>query len=234
MLRFLYLNAFIGLNTVIFCIWAIVLSIFDNTGRLIHIYAAVPWAKTILWVCGVRLDVQGTENVDSNLPAVYVSNHQSAFDIFTILAGVPVPFKFLLKKELMRIPFLGWAMKRARYISIDRGNHRKALKSMREASDRIRNGASILVFAEGTRSEDGNIKSFKKGGFHLAVEAESNVVPIAINGSRNILLKGSFKIGKGVIKMNIGAPISAKGYSRKTMEPLIETTRDTVINLMNQ
>lgn len=233
MLRFLYLNAFIGLNTVMFCIWAIFLSIFDNTGRLIHIYAATPWAKTILWACGVRLDVQGIENVDSNLPAVYVSNHQSAFDIFTLLAGVPVPFKFLLKKELMRIPFLGWAMKRARYIAIDRGNHRKALKSMREASDRIRNGASILVFAEGTRSEDGNIKPFKKGGFHLAVEAESNVVPIAINGSRNILLKGSFRIGKGVIKMNIGAPISAKGYSRKTMEPLIEKTRDTVINLMN-
>ena len=124
-------------------------------------------------------------------------------------------------------------MKRARYISIDRGNREKALKSMREASERIRNGASILIFPEGTRSEDGNIKSFKKGGFHLAVQAESNVVPIAISGSRKILQKGSFKIGKGVIRMNIGAPISARGYSRKTIGALIETTRDTVINLIN-
>lgn len=232
MIRFLFLNAFIGLITIIFCIWALLISLFDNTGQKVHLYAAVPWAKTILWACGVRLDIQGAENIDPDSPAVYASNHQSAFDIFTLFAGLPVPFKFILKKELMKIPLFGWAMKRARYISIDRGDPRKAIASMKEASDRIKNGASILIFPEGTRSEDGKILPFKKGGFHLAVQAESSIVPVAITGSRDILSKGSFRIGKGVIRMNIGKPISTRGYNRKNMEPLIKTTRDTVIELM--
>jgi 1-acyl-sn-glycerol-3-phosphate acyltransferase len=233
MFRFLYLNAFIGLNTIVFCLWAIFLAVFDNTGRLIHRYSAVPWAKTILWACGVKLEVSGIENLDPNSPAIYVSNHQSAFDIYTLLAGLPVTFKFLLKKELMRLPFLGWAMKRARYISIDRGNRRKALESMQEAADRVRKGASILIFPEGTRSDDGHIKPFKKGGFHLALQAESNIVPVSISGSRDILLKGSFKIRKGVIRMKIGRPISTGGYSRKNIDDLIKTVRDTVIDMTN-
>jgi 1-acyl-sn-glycerol-3-phosphate acyltransferase len=121
MLRFFLLNAFIAIHSIIFCVWAIILSFFDKRGRLSHFYSAVPWAKTILWVCGARVKVKGQENVNRHEPRIYLSNHQSYFDIFTLLAHLPADFKFILKQELMRIPLFGFAMKRARYIAIDRG-----------------------------------------------------------------------------------------------------------------
>jgi 1-acyl-sn-glycerol-3-phosphate acyltransferase len=202
------------------CLWGLLLAIFDRNGRLIHLKVAVPWAKIILWVCGVKLKVKGLENVDSNSPRIYLSNHQSYFDIFTLLAGLPVDFKFLLKQELMKIPFLGSAMRRARYISIDRRDHRKALKSMNEAAMKIKNGASVLIFPEGTRSED------------LALKSGCDIVPVSIIGSRDIVPKGSLRVNKGTIIMIIGRSIPVANNSKKDMDGLMERTRKAIIRQM--
>ncbi|NIT61887.1 MAG: 1-acylglycerol-3-phosphate O-acyltransferase, partial [Aliifodinibius sp.] len=191
------------------------LSMLDKRGNLAHLYAAVPWAKIVLWVCGARVKVKGQENVDRYEPRIYLSNHQSYFDIFTLLAHLPADFKFILKQELMRIPLFGFAMKRARYIAIDREEPRKAVKSINEAASKINEGASMLIFPEGTRSEDGKLQPFKTGGFRLALKAGCDVVPVAITNSRNIVPKGSLKINRGTIAMNIGKPISVKGYAKK-------------------
>jgi 1-acyl-sn-glycerol-3-phosphate acyltransferase len=232
MLRFFFLNAFIAIHTIIFSVWALILSIFDKRGRLTHFYAAVPWAKVILWVCGARVKVKGRENVDRYEPRIYLSNHQSYFDIFTLLAHLPADFKFLLKQELMRIPLFGFAMKRAGYIAIDREEPRKAVKSINEAVSKINEGASMLVFPEGTRSEDGKLQPFKTGGFRLALKAGCDVVPVAITNSRNIVPKGSLKINKGTIAMNIGTPISVKGYSKKDMDKLMAQVREAILSQM--
>jgi 1-acyl-sn-glycerol-3-phosphate acyltransferase len=234
MIRFLCLNLLIAIISIFFSLLSIVLCLFDRNGRMIHRCCAVPWAKTILSLCGVKLVVKGLEDVRNDLPRVYMANHQSYFDIFTILAGLPVDFKFILKKELMRIPILGMAMKRAGYISIDRGDGRKAILSVNRAADQIRNGASVLIFPEGTRSRDGVVGEFKKGGFHLALKSGCDIVPVAIVKSRDIVPKGSLKINKGTIYLNIGRPIPLKDLSKRDLNPLMEKVRDEVIGMMKQ
>ena len=234
MLRFLCLNAFIGLHTVIFCIWGILISFLDGKGIIIHRYSARPWAKMILWVCGVELVIKGLENIKRDSPQIFMSNHQSFFDIFTLLAGLPVDFKFILKKELMKIPLFGTAMKRAQYISIDRGDPRMAILSMNEAAEKIKNGAYVLIFPEGTRSVEGNVQDFKKGGFHLALKSGCDIIPLAVIGSSDIAPKGSLRIKRGTIILNIGKAIKAKEYSKSEMDQLIMHTRESIISLMRR
>jgi 1-acyl-sn-glycerol-3-phosphate acyltransferase len=178
--------------------------------------------------------VKGQENVDRHEPRIYLSNHQSYFDIFTLLAHLPVDFKFILKQELMRIPLFGIAMKRARYIAIDRGEPRKAVKSINDAVNKMEEGSSMLIFPEGTRSEDGKLQPFKTGGFRLALKAGCDVVPVVITNSRNIVPKGSLKINKGNIVMNIGTPISVKDYSKKDMDRLMARVREAMLSQMEE
>ncbi|HJX34706.1 MAG TPA: lysophospholipid acyltransferase family protein [Desulfatiglandales bacterium] len=191
----------------------------------------MPWAKIYLKVCGVKVEVKGAEYVNRDLPCIYMSNHQSYFDIFALLAGLPADFKFLMKKELMKIPLLGTAMRRVGYLSVDRGDTKNAIISMNAAAEKIRKGASILVFPEGTRSKDGHVQAFKKGGFHMAFKAGCDIIPIAILNSRDIVPKGSLRIKKGTIKINIGRPIPVKDYS-EDMNKLIKRTREAVISQM--
>jgi 1-acyl-sn-glycerol-3-phosphate acyltransferase len=234
MIRFLFLNIFIVIHSIIMCLYGIILSFFNKDDNIIHRGCAVPWAKIYLKVCGVKVEVKGAENVNRDLPCIYMSNHQSYFDIFTLLVGLPADFKFIMKKSLMMIPLLGTTMRRAGYLSVDRGDTKKAIISMDAAAEKIRNGASILVFPEGTRSKDGHIKGFKKGGFHTAFKAGCDIVPIAIRNSRDIVPKGSLRIKKGTIKMTIGRPIPVKDYSKENFHDLITRTRETLISQMTE
>jgi 1-acyl-sn-glycerol-3-phosphate acyltransferase len=235
MLRFLILNALVFALSVFFSLYGVVLGPFDRVGgRLVHRLVAVPWARMILRVCGVKVVVKGLENVEADVPRIYLSNHQSYFDIFALLACLPVSFKFVLKQELMKIPFLGSAMRNAGYIAIDREDPRKAIKSMNAAAERIKNGASVLIFPEGTRSADGQLLPFKPGGFHLALKSKCDVVPMAIVNSRSIVPKGSLTINKGTFAMNIGKPIPTKGYSKKDMAHLMDRVREEMMGMMSR
>ena len=205
---------------------------FDPNGRRVHFYAARPWARVVLRVCGVGVTVGGLENVDIDVPCIYMVNHQSAFDIFTLLAFLPVDFKFILKQELMKIPLFGWAMKRAGYIAIDRGDPRKAIKSMNMAAEKIKQGASVLIFPEGTRSKDGHLQVFKKGGFHLAVKSGCDIVPIVILNSRNIVRKGSMRISGGDIRMEICDPIPLNEYGKRQVDQLMGRVREEMLEEM--
>ncbi|MBN1625151.1 MAG: 1-acyl-sn-glycerol-3-phosphate acyltransferase [Deltaproteobacteria bacterium] len=234
MIRFIFINIFIAVHTIIISLCSFIISFFDKDGTLIHRKCAVPWAKTILFICGVKLEVKGVENIREDTPCIYMSNHQSYFDIFALLAGLPVNFKFIMKKELMRIPLLGTAMKRAGYISLDREDSRKAIVSVNMAADRIRNGTSVLIFPEGTRSRDGVVGEFKKGGFHLAMKSGCDIVPVAIVKSRDIVPKGSLKVNKGIIYFNIGKPIPVTEYSKRDMPLLMEKVRESVLAMMKE
>ena len=232
MVRFIFLNAFLAIYSILFCLWGIVISVGDPKGRRVHAYCAVPWAKSVLWVCGVKVRVQGLQNLEANVPRIYMVNHQSYFDIFALLANLPVQFKFVLKEELMRIPFLGPAMRKAKYVGIAREDPRKAVKSMNEAADRFREGSSILIFPEGTRSPDGQLQSFKPGGFHLALKVKGDIVPVSIVGTHRIVPKGSLRIQKGKSVMVIGKPILVQKYSKKTMDLLMEQVHGAMFQQM--
>jgi len=175
---------------------------------------------------------KGFENLDKDRPYIYIVNHQGYFDIFALLAGLRVDYKFILKKELMSVPILGYMMGKLNYISIDRFDIRKAVKSMDGAVDMVRSGTSILMFPEGTRTEDGNVKEFKKGAFQVALKSGCALVPIAISGSMDIVPKGSLHVNRGTIRLNIGSPIPVKGYTKKDITDLIAISRDTIINMM--
>ena len=228
MLKYIILNAFIGLFSVLMCIWALVIPILGGSGRTVHFRCAVPWAKVILRVCGIRVTVRGRENVNPESPRIYMCNHQSFFDIWTLLAFLPVDFKFILKQELMKIPLLGLAMTRAGYIGIERKDPRKAVKSIALAAKRIKDGASVLIFPEGTRSVDGRLQSFKRGGFNLAFKSGCDIVPVVINGSHRIAAKGSLRINKGSYSLHIGEPISLSGYGKRDTQRLMDNVHQTM------
>ncbi|MEW6669076.1 MAG: lysophospholipid acyltransferase family protein [Thermodesulfobacteriota bacterium] len=235
MIRFLLLNSIIAGASILYSLLGILLSLFDRTGgERIHRLVAEPWARLILRVCGVKVVVRNLENLDPTIPRLYLSNHQSYFDIFVLLAHLPVHFKFVMKEELMRVPLLGPAMRGAGYIGIDRDDPRKAIRGMNEAAEKIRMGASILVFPEGTRSVDGELQDFKSGGFHLALKAGCDAVPLAILRTRFIVPKGSLSIQSGTCSLHIGKPIPTRGVTRKNMPELMARVREAMIELMKQ
>ena len=234
MIRFFLLKAFMASHTIVLCLWCLVLSFVYRDEKKVHFYGAVPWAKTILWVCGVKVRASGLQNVEPGVPRIYMTNHQSFFDIFALLAYIPIDFKFIMKQELMRVPVFGSAMRRAGYIGIEREDPRKAVKSMKEAAQKIRGGVSVVMFPEGTRSVDGRLLPFKRGGFNLALKSGCDIVPVAISESYRIVPKGSLKIRKGSFGIHIGEPISLKGYSRKNINQLMDRVKEAMEGLMEK
>ena len=234
MIRFVCLNAFIAIHTVIFCLLAILLSLFDKSGKLNRFYVHIPWSRAILRVCGIKVRVKGKKNVRDDVPTVFMCNHQSYFDIFALLGYLPADFKFIMKEELMKIPLLGLAMKRAGHIGIKRENAREAIRSMDKVAERIRSGTSVVVFPEGTRSMDGRLQPLKKGGFHMALKSGCDIVPVAISNSCRIVTKGSLKINKGSFDIHFGKPISIKDYGRNNMAELMERVREAILNQMEE
>jgi 1-acyl-sn-glycerol-3-phosphate acyltransferase len=155
-------------------------------------------------------------------------NHQSNFDIPVLLGHLTVQFRWLAKMELFKIPIFGHAMRKAGYISIDRKNRESAFKSLAVAAEKIKNGVSVLIFPEGTRSRDGKIQAFKKGGFVMAIDSGVPIVPVTISGTREIMTKGQFRVNSGQIRISIQQPIDTTIYSRDTKEALMERVRRVI------
>lgn len=176
------------------------------------------WARVILAAAGVRVDVGGEENVSKCPSCVLISNHQSGFDILALLLSVPASTRFVAKESLFRVPFLGWSMTAAGFIPIDRTNRTRALRSLRKAAESVREGRPVILFAEGTRSRDGRLAPFKRGAFHLAVEAGVPVIPVAISGSWRILPPRSSRLRSGTIRVRFTAPLPAESAGDDTSD----------------
>jgi 1-acyl-sn-glycerol-3-phosphate acyltransferase len=187
------------------------------------------WGNINLWAAGVKVHVSGMENIKPNESYIYAANHQSWFDIFAMLGKLPVQFRWLAKIELFRIPVLGRAMKASGYIAIDRGNRRRAFESLNVAAQRIQEGTSIVIFPEGTRSLDGVLQDFKKGGFVLAIQSQQPIVPVSIRGTFAILPKrGSWLLQPGRVAMTIGRPIPTRGLTMQDRDTLIHQVREAI------
>lgn len=187
------------------------------------------WANLNLWAAGVKVEVRGLENINPQSSYVYAANHQGLFDIFAVLGRLPVQFRWLAKEELFRFPFLGRAMTAIGYIPIDRTDRRKAFESLNQAALKVRNGTSVVIFPEGTRSLDGVLQEFKRGGFVLAIKSQQPMVPISISGSHRVLPKhGEWSVEPGKILMTVGKPIPTAGCSAKGKEDLMITVREAI------
>ncbi len=227
MIRTAFIILYVITATAVFGIIAIIISFFSRTGNPVHIIAGI-WAKSILIVSGIHVNVKGLSNIDPAKSYIYMSNHQSNFDIPILLGCLPVQFRWLAKAELFKIPIFGRAMRGAGYVGIDRFNRESAFESIEEAAGKMKSGVSIMIFPEGTRSRDGNIRPFKKGGFIMAVDSGASVVPIVIHGTRPIMAKNSLRINPGDVTMEIGKPIKTTGYTRETKDDLIKYVRSVI------
>jgi len=190
---------------------------FQKNGEITHAMAR-GWSKFILWLYGIRVHMKGAENIQPGRNYVYAANHASMFDIPTVIGTIPDQIRLVLKKELTRIPFWGWALKYGGYISIDRSNPIAAQKSLEAAAEKIRKGTSVLLFVEGTRTRDGKLQPFKRGAFALAAQSGIPILPVTINNSYKILPKGSLKVRPQDIELVIDKEIPTKGIDGKEAE----------------
>ncbi len=184
------------------------------------VWVARNWIHWIFVTCGVRVEVSGLEHVAATKTAVYVANHQSVLDIGAIVETLPVSWRFVAKRELIWVPFFGWALGLSDQVLIDRSNRRRSVQSLRRAAERIRGGINVIIFPEGTRSPDGTLQPFKSGGFHLALDAQVPVIPVTVSGSRQLTPKRSLQVRSGTIKVVYGAPIPTAGLSARDREVL--------------
>src|SRR4030067_1409874 len=200
----------IGLSlTVVVFILVSLIFMFDRSGSVVH-SIGVLWCRIILALSGVRVRVEGTENIPKGGPVIFLSNHQGAFDIPALQGYIPVQFRWVAKKSLFRIPSIGGTMSLAGYIGIDRENAAEAMRNIEEASGKIRGGTSVLVFPEGTRSDTGALLPFKRGAFVLVSKSAVPVVPVAIQGTRDIMKRGRYTIRPSDVRISFGAPLEAQ------------------------
>jgi 1-acyl-sn-glycerol-3-phosphate acyltransferase len=194
-------------------------------------WARAFWSPGLFWCCGARVEVEGLENVDFTQPHVFVVNHQSMIDIPALFVALPVNLHFIAKKELLSVPFLGWYMRAAGMIPVDRRNGPEAIETLKRSAARVAGGASVLAFAEGTRSRTGVVSSFKKGAFMLALEAQVPVVPVAIEGARKALPPDGFAVRPEPIRVRIGEPISTVGLGAGDRDALMKRAHAEVVDM---
>lgn len=199
-------------------------------GDLYLAYARI-WSGWILGSLGIPLAVVGRERLAPGTTYVLMSNHQSVFDIFALFRGVDHPLRMVAKRVLFWIPILGWSMWMCGFIPIDRSNRESAIRSLDRAARRIRSGVSVLVFPEGTRSRDGTLQPFKKGGFMLALKAGVPVVPVVVLGTDAIMEKGSLRVGRAEVEVRIGQPIVVRGRGPESRDRLMAEVRRAMIDL---
>ncbi|HKC55709.1 MAG TPA: lysophospholipid acyltransferase family protein [Vicinamibacterales bacterium] len=206
-----YLIPAITVYTVVLGTLSIGSSVFERSGRFAH-WCARTWSRLILVTTGVRVEVSGLERLDRERAYVFVANHQSIYDIPIVFWSLPYQIRIIAKASLGRFPFLGWHLSRTGHILVDRRHPNRAAIFGR-ASRLMREGLSLIVFPEGTRSRDGRVAPFKGGSFYLALEAGLPVVPIAIVGSRHVMLKGRLATSPGRVKLIVHEPIDTTGLS---------------------
>lgn len=197
--------------------------------------AARSWATVILRAAGVKVRLHAVEHLLKDSPQIIISNHQSWFDVFALAAHLPVRYRFVAKRELEGVPLFGWAWKRCGHVSVDRGNRQAAIESLDQAWREVHEDKlTMVIFPEGTRSADGELKRFKKGAFVLALQARVPVVPAAICGSREIMPKGGHHIGKGTILIRFGPPIPTEGLSVKDRDSLMKEAWSALHGLLEK
>lgn len=202
--------------------------------RTLSRVVAGTWARLNARMTPIRVLVSGAENVDPATSYVVVSNHQSHYDVLVLYGWLGIDFRWVMKMELRKIPGLGVGCERLGHIFIDRSNRQAAVASIKEAMERITGGTSVLFFPEGTRSDDGRLKNFKRGAFRFAVDAGLPILPVTVSGTRNVLPARSFDLFPGSARLVIHPPIATKGLGSDGIADLADTTRTVIASALEQ
>jgi 1-acyl-sn-glycerol-3-phosphate acyltransferase len=221
-----YLIPLISIYTIALGSISILTSLVDRRGHFAHRCARL-WSRLILVTTGVQVAVEGLDRVPPGQTYVFVSNHQSIYDIPIIFDSLPFQLRIIAKASLGRIPFLGWHLMRTGHVLVDRANPRPSaiLKRWRGL---VGQGLSLIVFPEGTRSVDGRVRTFKGGSFLMAIEAALPIVPIAVIGSRHVMQKGRLRTEPGRVRLVVHPPVATEGLSAADARPLATRVHDTI------
>ena len=206
---------------------AVVLGVFDRSGNQSHKVAAL-WSRLICRWNGIKVEITGAENILVGQPQIFIANHQGYYDIFALAGYLAVQLRWVSKSVLFRIPFMGWAMTAAGYIPVERNNRKQSYQAFLNTLEAIKAGSSIVVFPEGTRSEDGNIGVFKKGSQLLAQRAKVPMVPVTIIGTQDIIRKGSMLIHPKVVQIIISPCITLEGKDAKKGDEVLQEIRNII------
>ena len=198
--------------TIVLSLLTAMIGVFERHGKLAYQVNRF-WTWIVLRAGGVTLKVDGLDNLDARRPYIFMVNHQSNLDIPVLVQSLKdFQLRWIAKRELLWVPFFGWAMWATKHVIVDRGDRSDALGSLKKAQERIAGGISVVVFPEGTRSLDGRLQPFKRGGFLLAVKSKTPIVAVTINNSARALPKGDWRVRRGTITVTISAPISMENH----------------------
>ncbi len=204
--------------------------LFRLQGRLA--YRGFPLlCKLIIRCSGVSIDIRGKEYLRPGVPKIIVANHQSHFDFLFLGTLFSEPFKFISKKEHGTVPFFGWILRMAQYLMVDRDNPGQSMQILRKAGKALDCGFSIVVFPEGTRTPDGEVKAFKSGPFYMAIKKKVPVLPIRLCGFRAVLPKNSLRFRPGRVSVIIGEPVYPIDKTVKDKKAFADEVRETILNL---
>lgn len=220
-------NLFLIVGTIFFATLAVLVSWLPPRGRWFDLCARA-WSRGLLLSAGVGLETRFAVELPADRPVVFMSNHQGLYDIPALILALPGQTRFLAKRGLFQIPLFGWALKMAGFISIDRGDRSRAADAFADAIHALQTGASAVVFPEGTRSTDGKLLPFQRGGFLLAMKAGLPIVPVGIRGSMAVRHKKGLKIRPGRIVVGCGRPIDTSEYGVRDKARLMEEVRRQV------
>ncbi len=215
----------ISVYTVVLGAVSLASALVERHGTVAH-WCARTWSWLILATTGVGVRTSGVEKVPPRGSYVFVSNHQSIYDIPILFCHLPFQLRIIAKASLGAFPVLGWHLRYAGHLLVDRD--RAGTKTLRQVAGSMRRGHSLIVFPEGTRSADGQVGRFKAGLFLLAVEAGLPVVPVAVVGSRHVMRKGRLMTCPGQVELFVHDPIPTEGLTRADVRDLASRARDVI------
>lgn len=192
---------FIAFFTVIYSILSLFAIIIKN--NRMYFALARSWSKVLLFFAGIKVKIEGKENIRKGISYIFISNHASHFDIPVLLSSLSDMLALVYKRELKKIPIFGFALGLSPHISIDRSHPKKAIESINTAVEKLETGSSVLVFPEGTRSLDGTMSEFKRGAFMIASRSGKPIIPVSVTGTFNILPRNEFNIRSGKVTVKI-------------------------------
>ncbi|MCU0580190.1 MAG: 1-acyl-sn-glycerol-3-phosphate acyltransferase [Desulfobacterota bacterium] len=212
-------------NTFLLGSLIILLSPLDRSGRFLH-YIGKFWSHINIYLAFCRVSVLGMENIDRRRTYVVLSNHQSLFDVWVLIAYLPLQLRWVIKNEIRKMPVFGYALERMGHIYVDRDRGSSVVQGIERAVRKVKEGTSVVFFPEGTRSEDGRLGKFRRGGFVLAQKTGYPILPITINGSRFVLPKNTLDLMPGKIEIHIKPSIEDSSNMPLTL--LVKTVQEVI------
>ena len=226
LIRPLYL-IFIILNTVVLALLVIMVSPFDRKRNLVH-YIGRFWALLNVYLSGTRLVIRGREKIEKGCSYIVMANHQSLFDVWALIGMLPLQLRWIIKSDIKKMPIFGYALERMGHIYVDRRRRKDTALSLEEALQKMGETASVVIFPEGTRSKDGHLQKFHKGGAIIAIRSGVPILPVTVNGGSFVLPKDTLALMPGKIEVVVGDVIDPGMFDENSKDELMRAVKSAV------